>query len=475
MPRYQLYMWLLMATWTLFIFAFGACVGSLINVIAYRMPKGISIVRPPSRCPSCSTRLRWNDNIPILGWLLLRGRCRYCRVKISPEYPIVEAAVASLFALFFILFFWTSRTSTFLGLDIGAIRPEWTTNPGAVAWPLFAIVLALLGSLAAMTIVDAKTFTIPLALTWFPAIFAAIVHPAHAAWVQLGTHAGRLIRAAEGHHWSIPTPGPHGWPWIGASIGGITGIGIASLLVATGALRRSFADYEAWEAAELASRSPSPPGTATNPDPPPDSTPAPPASPLAADPSPPGTPPAPDAQAELWIQYPHARREVLRELLFLAPCLALGFAGWKLATHLAGPWHLSPRGLSLIPAHDAPLWLSVLAGVLMGYLIGGGVVWAVRIFGSIAFGKEAMGMGDVHLMAAVGACLGWIDATLAFFLAAFVGVFWAIFSQLLSGKLRRQMPYGPFLAIATVLVLLTKPLFEVLLGRLTGSGWIDLP
>jgi leader peptidase (prepilin peptidase)/N-methyltransferase len=127
----------------------------------------------------------------------------------------------------------------------------------------------------------------------------------------------------------------------------------------------------------------------------------------------------------------------------------------------------------------APLWLRVLAGVLLGYLIGGGVVWAVRIFGSLAFGKEAMGLGDVHLMAAVGACLGWIDATLAFFLAAFVGVAWAILARIVAGvggRFVRTLPYGPFLAVATMLVLLTKPLLEILLTELTNAPErINLP
>jgi len=116
----------------------------------------------------------------------------------------------------------------------------------------------------------------------------------------------------------------------------------------------------------------------------------------------------------------------------------------------------------------------VLTGVLMGYLIGGGVVWAVRILGSLAFGKEAMGLGDVHLMAAVGACLGWVDSTLAFFGAAFVGLFWFVLGSVFSGTFKRTMPYGPYLAISTVLVLLCKPLIEAGLSALTGQR-IDLP
>ena len=59
-----------------FIFAFGACVGSFLNVVAYRVPVGRSVVSPPSRCPQCGSKLSWHENLPIVGWLLLRGRCR---------------------------------------------------------------------------------------------------------------------------------------------------------------------------------------------------------------------------------------------------------------------------------------------------------------------------------------------------------------------------------------------------------------
>jgi leader peptidase (prepilin peptidase)/N-methyltransferase len=81
-----------------------------------------------------------------------------------------------------------------------------------------------------------------------------------------------------------------------------------------------------------------------------------------------------------------------------------------------------------------------------------------------------MGLGDVHLMAAVGACIGWINSTVAFFAAAFVGLFWVLLATLFGGGLRRTMPYGPYLAVATVLVLLFKPVVEAGLSRLAGHA-----
>ena len=74
----------------------GACVGSFLNVVAWRLPRGESVVWPPSHCPRCSTRLRWFDNVPLLGWLLLQGRCRHCGQAIALRYPCVELLSSGL-------------------------------------------------------------------------------------------------------------------------------------------------------------------------------------------------------------------------------------------------------------------------------------------------------------------------------------------------------------------------------------------
>ncbi len=79
--------------------AFGLAIGSFLNVCIYRLPRGESVVSPPSRCPSCGRGLRWFENVPVLGYLLVGGRCRTCRVAVSPMYPIVEAGTTFLFLL----------------------------------------------------------------------------------------------------------------------------------------------------------------------------------------------------------------------------------------------------------------------------------------------------------------------------------------------------------------------------------------
>ncbi len=103
---------------------------------------------------------------------------------------------------------------------------------------------------------------------------------------------------------------------------------------------------------------------------------------------------------------------------------------------------------------------------MLGWVVGGGIVWAVRILGTLGFGREAMGLGDVHLMAAVGAVLGWFLPLAAFFVAPFIGLSWTLAAAVVSrcGRgVRRELPYGPHLAVATVLVLLGWPAVE--------SGW----
>jgi leader peptidase (prepilin peptidase)/N-methyltransferase len=83
----------------LFAFAFGGILGSFMNVVAYRLPRRMSLSWPGSHCPHCGKSIRWHDNVPIVGWLWLGGRCRDCRAPISPRYPLVEALVATISAL----------------------------------------------------------------------------------------------------------------------------------------------------------------------------------------------------------------------------------------------------------------------------------------------------------------------------------------------------------------------------------------
>jgi leader peptidase (prepilin peptidase)/N-methyltransferase len=85
------------ALWVVLIGVLGGAVGSFLNVVIHRLPRGESLVKPGSRCPGCGTALRPRDNVPLMSWLLLRGRCRSCGAPISSRYPIVELVTAAAF------------------------------------------------------------------------------------------------------------------------------------------------------------------------------------------------------------------------------------------------------------------------------------------------------------------------------------------------------------------------------------------
>src|SRR6187397_1474289 len=126
---------------------FGTIVGSFLNVVAYRLPRGESLSHPPSHCPNCGAPVKPYDNIPVLSWLLLRGRCRSCKGTISPRYPIVEAGTGLLCALVVIV-------------------------KGAEAEAIIGIVLVLM--LVPITLIDLDTHTIPNKIT-YPGFVLGIV------------------------------------------------------------------------------------------------------------------------------------------------------------------------------------------------------------------------------------------------------------------------------------------------------------
>jgi leader peptidase (prepilin peptidase)/N-methyltransferase len=93
----------------LMIFISGMCIGSFLNVCIYRIPDGKSIVYPASHCLSCKGPIQWRDNIPVLSYILLKGRCRHCGTRISLRYPLVEAAAGVLAVLLYLKFGWSSE------------------------------------------------------------------------------------------------------------------------------------------------------------------------------------------------------------------------------------------------------------------------------------------------------------------------------------------------------------------------------
>ena len=140
--------------------AIGACIGSFLNVVIYRVPSGFSILYPPSRCPHCLRQLAPRDNIPVIGWFLIKGKCRYCHTPVSWRYPAIEALTAFLFwgiAAYFgssssilILCFYAAFLSWLLALamiDIDTMTlPNVLTQSGLVLGLIYQISFASLHS-----------------------------------------------------------------------------------------------------------------------------------------------------------------------------------------------------------------------------------------------------------------------------------------------------------------------------------------
>lgn len=376
---------------TTFMFAFGACVGSFLNVLVYRLPAGLSVVTPPSRCPVCGHRLSWHENLPVIGWLVVRGQCSACKVRLALQYPLIEAFIGVLFAGMYLLYFAVPDDSW-----LAPIGGDWWRAQGfAYAWPSFIAIVTLMTGLVAMTLIDARTYTIPIELTravTFVGFAAAIGQPfMPTAWKAHGL-------------WPVTLPGPTACI---VAIGGVVGTLVAWGLLGAGTLPVSFADYDEH----------------VRPDDPVSS-------------------------------YPFARREMAKELRYLVPIVVGMAAGWLVA--------------AAFPAigRDAPLPLVVrsLGFASLGFLVGGGLLWLIRIVGTWYFDREALGLGDVHLLAGVGAVLGWSDAVWTLAIAPILALSWVAVGLLVGKILRRkwmEIPLGPALAAGTFVRVLGRPFLDV--------------
>lgn len=154
----------------LIVFALGASIGSFLNVVVYRLPAGLSILWPPSRCPHCLHRLGKLENVPVLGWLWLKGRCRHCQSRISARYPLVEAATGILF----LLVFWAFGFSM---LTLG----YW----------------AFLSWLLALSLIDLDTMTLPNPLTQ-SGLIAGLMFQVTTGWLQTQAPMGTINQLMTG-------------------------------------------------------------------------------------------------------------------------------------------------------------------------------------------------------------------------------------------------------------------------------------
>ena len=352
------------------LFVLGSVIGSFLNVCVHRFPKHErlkdqlrSIWWPPSHCPRCKSSIHKRDNIPILGWILLKGRCRTCALPISARYPIIEFLNGTLFVLVYLFEVpHEFRTQIFESCGFCPIGPQ--ILPDAVSFSdamllhwRYAYHMVLFEALLVASLIDIDTTTIPDGST-VPAMIVGIIA------------AGVL-----GQVWMIP----------------------------------------------------------------------------------------------VWFEDP----------LFagLAPEWSQGWFG----TLVRPPLTAVPNSLALGPGDRLliPQWvlthphLHALAVSVVGLVVGGGVVWLIRIIGQLALRREALGFGDVILMGLVGSFLGWQATLVAFLIAPFCAMF-----MLLIRVIARNdgfIPYGPYLSLGTLLVVLFWNRLWPMVGHWFSTGpWVIL-
>lgn len=331
------------------LFVLGAIVGSFLNVCIYRLPWQKNIIWPGSHCPRCKRAIRWYDNIPLLSWLVLRGRCRHCRGRISPRYFAVELLTASLFAFLY----WMEVEQKCLFVFGGPPGQGGAAALNAVNHWRYFYHLFLLCAMIVATFIDVDYQIIPDSIT-------------------------------------VP--------------GMIAGFGLA-VLISEVHLVDVFSPFS-------------------------------------------------------------TKCKLCYNCLHDLPCLDAPMQGH--------PWH------DWLGSH--PRWHSFFVS-LAGWVVGGAAVWSVRIVGRAALGKEAMGFGDVTLLAMIGSFIGWQAVLAVFVLAPAFGVVLGVAQIVTRGESR--IPYGPFLCLATLTVLLAwKPLWEfyalrlrvveLVLGEQLGVGPLGL-
>lgn len=328
--RNDLPLWFVLAA----LFALGSICGSFLNVCVYRLPKFhrfwpslVGLVTPPSNCPRCHQRLAWYDNLPIIGWIALGGRCRTCRMRISPQYPLVEFFNGLLFVVVYLLEVPTgitaplSESCLFSPIGPQAVPGLGPFSPETWVHLRYAYHLVLLEALLVASLIDFKLKIIPDGCT-LPAMVVGVV--------------------------------------------------------AAGAIGRLNI-------------------------------------------------------VPVWFQEPRLALDFAR--------IGPEWLQWMVTDSLR-----IPEWIGRFPH------LHGLAASLAGLFIGGGIVWLVRAVGTKILRREAMGDGDVVLMAMVGAFVGWQPVLIAFFIAPVFALAYVV--ARMTFRLHDEIPYGPFLSLGTVATLL---------------------
>ena len=347
---------------SVWLFVFGATVGSFLNVCVYRLPKATglwnglrSLSSPPSTCPKCRTRIRSRDNVPILGWLLLGGRCRTCGLKIAVRYPFVEL----MNGLLWVGLYWLHRGSS----PWPAIERSWLATPygpEAGEHPFFS------------------------PWWWIHARFAY-----HVLLAELLVVAGLIDFDTK----TIPKLVTDPFILVGVVLAGLGGLYLLPVAI-------------------------HPPGFVED-----------------------------------------------------ARLLTAALTSRELPSGLAAlfPDDLRPQWIDGFPGSQLHGLAVSFAGVVAGVV----PLLFLRVTGRWIYGREAMGSGDVYLMALIGAFLGWQAALATIVLAALIAT--ASFVLILLFGARAEVPFGPYLALGAATVVGGWPWLWPRVEAVAGFGPLLLP
>lgn len=487
----------------IFVWLLGLCVGSFLNVVIYRLPRDLSVFSPSrSFCPGCRRTLPWYENIPLLSWLVLRGRCRGCRTAISVQYPIVEALTGLAFALcYHLLFVEPAR----VGLDAPELARDW---PLLIAWCVLA------AAMIACAAMDLFAYMVDTRVTDV-AVVAGIV--LLAIWPREEFLAGPTLGAAGAAAtvallvsvvmlwrtvWTSPLPPDT--PSASTSVADapgtsadaprssrVVGSTAAALLVTAGLAIWLVAIVPATPPTQVGDRVESGALSALN-----------------AAPSSLGdevgslrlpnlnlpavfaivvlfvamvAAAAPHREADQELhdiieeEAPQARRLALAELAWLAPIAIAAVIAWMLVAFVPTVADAWGSAIGWSPAFD----ITPVAGFAFaahGAIVGALAGWLVRIVFTLVFGREAFGVGDIYILGAAGALAGWDIALLGFVFS--IGISLLSWVSMLAMKRNFMIAFAPPLALGFLVALLWNR-WAAEVGRyyatLLGELWRQRP
>lgn len=451
------------------IWLLGLCVGSFLNVVVYRLPRGLSVNRPRrSFCPTCERPIAWYDNIPVVSWLLLRARCRGCRGAISVQYPLVEAVTGVAFVLIYHLL--VVREAR-----VGVTDATWHDAALIASWLTLAAVMIVCAATDLFSyMIDVRVTNVCVAagiglhVLWpMPAdaggfvdagrstlaaaavatFLAAIVMLALTVWREQEPEPEQDEPAADDEERAAgeaPRSFIAAVGWLGVLT--LAAVWLLSVPLLSGEATRGLV-FLAVPVALLAMFI---------------------VTVIAG-----GQKRDADQEIEDAIEEesPHARRVVLGELLWLTPSM-LAAAGVLLLFHYvpgaadawrdAAGWQIGATASETAGSPGVTRALTPLAGAayaILGAVVAAAAGWVLRIFFTLALGREAFGVGDIYILAAAGATAGWDIALLGLLFSVFLALAGWMASLLL--KRTGMIPFGPWLGLGFVAALwLNRPAYK---------------